>query len=346
VKYSGISTGGLGGSADRSLGDYLQIKTGLNGEALLSYVDDTSGNRNNDICQGCGQTPAEASGPTMSVRQVAGSSLFAAKGSVGSGKPAAGYVTDVVGKGAPDAFWSKPGGDVNGSKGLDIKSVGITQPDSSHLRITLRTNDPGLIEHLAQSPTQGGLYANWRVRWAGRYGTSGKDGQIWYVGLQAGQDGAQEYYVGKTASIDTTRTKYYAYPTGTSVAGKIRGDAIIWTIPTSAIGSPRKGDGLWSVTGFSSMSVLPDRPIAFVEPTGTGQFGSEDTLTSNLIDASPSFGYVLGTAYSVPRGVNVSPGGSSSSPGGNLASTGLSVGLPVVGLVLLGLVLMVRRRRA
>jgi len=345
VKYSGISTGGLGGSADRRLGDFLQIKTGLNGEAVLSYVDDTSGNRNVDICQGCGQTPAEASGPTMSVRQIAGPSLYAAKGNVGSGRPAAGFVTDPVGKGAPDAFWSKPGGDVNGAKGLDIKSVGITQPDSGHLQITLRTNDQSLLEHLAQSPSQGGLYANWRVRWAGRYGSSGKDGQIWYVGLQAGQDGSPEYYVGKTASIDTTHTKYYAYPTGTSVPGKIRGDAIIWTVPTSAIGNPRRGDGLWSVTGFSSMSALPDRPISFTEPTGSGQFGSEDTLTSNLIDASPSFSYVLGTHYSVPKGVNVSPGGSSSSSGGNLASTGLNVGLPVAGLLLLGTVLVVRRRR-
>ena len=61
VKFSGISAGGLAGSADRSLGDYLQVKTGVNGEAVLSYLDDTSGNRNNDFSQ-AGQTPSEASG--------------------------------------------------------------------------------------------------------------------------------------------------------------------------------------------------------------------------------------------------------------------------------------------
>jgi len=351
VKYSGISTGGLGGSADRSLGDFLQVKTGLKGEALISYVDDTSGNRNNDLCQGCGQDPAEASGPTMHVHQIAGPSLFAAKGSVGNGVPATGYVTDPVGKGVPDAYLALPGGaDTAASTGADIKSVGIAQPDSSHLVITLHTNEPGLIESLAQPLTNGGAFTNWRVRWAGRYGTSGNDGQIWYVGLQAGQDGQPEFYVGKTASIDTTHTKYYAYPTGTSVPGKIKGDAIIWTVPTSAIGNPKKGDGLYSVTGFTTSSNVPDEPISIAEPTGSGQLGSEDTLTANLLDASPSFSYVLGAKYAVPAGINLpgsaSGGGAGASSGGHLASTGLDVALPVVGLGLLGAVFLLRRRRA
>jgi hypothetical protein len=352
VKYSGISTGGLGGSADRSLGDFLQVKTGLNGEALLSYVDDTSGNRNVDICQGCGQTPAEASGPTMHAHQISGPSLFASKGTVGNGVPATAYVTDPVGKGFPDAYLALPGTTTSASPGLDIKSVGIKQSDATHLQITLRTNESGLAENLVQPVTNGGLYANWRVRWAGRYGTSGKDGQIWYVGLQVGQDGRPEYYVGKTASIDTTHTKYYAYPTGTTVAGKIRGDAIVWTVPTSVIGSPRKGDGLWSVTGFTTMSAVPDEPIGVTEPTGSGQFGSEDTLTSNLLDASPSFSYVLGTKYSVPQGINLggptSSAGGKTSRGGHLASTGLRTVIPVAGLLLLlaGAFAVRRRRRA
>ena len=348
VKFSGISTGGLGGSADRSLGDYLEVRTGLNGEAVLSYVDDTSGNRNNDICQGCGETPAEASGPTMHAHQIAGPSLFASSGSVGNGTPAVGSVTDPVGKGSPDAYLSLPGADTNASKGLDIAGVSITQPDPGHLTIKLRTNDGGLAEALAQDPSQGGAFANWRVRWAGRYGTSGKDGQIWYVGMQAGQDGVAEYYVGKTASIDTARTKYYAYPTGTKVPGKIVGDTIIWTVPTSAIGNPKAGDGLYSVTGFTATSGLPDLPIGIAEPTGTGQFGDEDTLTANLIDAAPSFSYVLGARAVtpiVPTKPVVKP---VTRPGatGSLAATGLGVALPLTGLALLLGFLAVRRRSA
>src|SRR3954464_9351030 len=79
VKYGDISTGGLGGSQDRSLGDFFQVQMGLNGEAVITYVDDTSANRNQDTCGGCGETPAEAAGPVMVVSQNGGPSLLAGK---------------------------------------------------------------------------------------------------------------------------------------------------------------------------------------------------------------------------------------------------------------------------
>lgn len=363
VKYSGISTGGLGGSADRSLGDYLQVKTGVNGEAVLSYVDDTSGNRNNDFSQ-TGQTPSEASGPTMSARQIAGPSLYASKKSVGSGTAAVGSVTDPVGRGFPDAYLALAGTNTNSSKALDIAGVSITQPDARHLTITMKTADPSLAKDLAPSPTLGGGFANWRVRWAGRYGTSGNDGQIYYVGMQAGPNGTPEFYVGKTASIDTTRTKYFAYPTGNPVPGKITGSVITWTVPTTAVGNPTAGSGLFSVTGFTATSVLPDRPIAVTEPTGTGQLGAEDTLAANQIDAAPSFSYAyrstgftpgnmgagpprdsLSSAGSPPSGTS-GPSGADRSSSGSLAATGLDRTLPLTGLALLLALAAVRRRRA
>src|SRR4051812_50140076 len=52
---------------------------GLNGEAVITYVDDTSANRNQDTCGGCGETPAEAAGPVMVVSQNGGPSLLAGK---------------------------------------------------------------------------------------------------------------------------------------------------------------------------------------------------------------------------------------------------------------------------
>jgi hypothetical protein len=219
----------------------------------------------------------------------------------------------------------------------------------------MRTADPSLAADLAPDPTlgaSGALFANWRVRWAGRYGTSGKDGQIYYVGMQAGQDGTPAFYVGKTASIDTTRTKYFAYPTGTTVPGKISGDTITWTVPTSAVGSPVKGNGLYSVTGFTATSLLPDEPAAAVLPTGSGQLGDEDTLAANLIDSAPSFSFVLnrsapatGTGPGLGTGVGSSGGsGSGGSGSGALAVTGLSAGVPVLALVLVGAGYAVRRR--
>ncbi|MCU1587560.1 MAG: repeat-like domain protein [Frankiales bacterium] len=347
VKYGDISTGGLGGAADRSLGDYLMVSTGLDGEAVVSYVDDTSGNRNNDLTSGSGQDPPEASGPTMVARQIAGPSLFAAKGNLGTARPATDSVTDPTGVGYPDAYLGLAGQIADSSPALDLAGASITQPDADHLQVQLRTADPQLADHLAPSPTLGGVFANWRVRWAGRYGTSGKDGQIWYVGMQAGPDGAPEFYVGKTASIDTTRTKYFAYPTGTAVPGAIDKGVITWTVPLDAIGSPKPGDGLYSVTGFTATSAIPDEPILTTVPTGSGQVGDEDTLTANQIDAAPSFSFTL------PEGgapVIHGPGpGQVGKPGGkddgNLAATGLGWQLPLLAVLLLLTGAALHRRR-
>jgi hypothetical protein len=344
VKWSGISTGGFGGSADRSLGDFLQVRTGNDGEAIVSYVDDTSGNRNVDLAPGTGQDPVQAAGPTMFARQIAGPSLFASKESVGNGTPAVGGVTDPTGVGQPDAYLATAGLNTDATPALDISEVSISQPDSGHLQVVLRTADPQLAQHLTPNPTMGGAWANWRVRWAGRYGSSGPDGQIWYVGLQGGPDGAPEFYVGKTASIDNDHTKYFAYPTGTSVPGRIEEGIISWTVPLSAIGNPEPGDGLFSVTGFVSTSAVPDRPPLTSLPTGTGQAGDYDSLTANLIDAAPSFSYTLGARPGV--GGNGSGGNQGRGPGGgHLAATGVSWQLPLLGLALLGLAVTGRRLR-
>ncbi|HEV2686818.1 MAG TPA: hypothetical protein VGW79_09285, partial [Actinomycetota bacterium] len=52
VKFGNISTQGLGGSPDRSLGDFMQVAIGSQGQAVVSYVDDTSADRNPDLCMG------------------------------------------------------------------------------------------------------------------------------------------------------------------------------------------------------------------------------------------------------------------------------------------------------
>lgn len=182
--------------------------------------------------------------------------------------------------------------------------------------------------------------------------------------MQAGPDGTPEFYVGKTASIDTTRTKYYAYPTGNTVPGKITGSDITWTVPTTAVGSPKAGDRLFSVTGFTATSVLPDKPIVVTEPTGTGQVGAEDTLVANQIDAAPSFSYAyrstgfppgkmdsgpppggFGPPGGSPPSGTVGASGSNRGSSGSLATTGLNRTLPVTGLALLLSIAVLRRRR-
>src|SRR4051794_36817723 len=54
----------------------MQVQMGSHGEAIITYVDDTSADRNADTCGGCGETPAEAAGPVMVVTQNGGPSLL------------------------------------------------------------------------------------------------------------------------------------------------------------------------------------------------------------------------------------------------------------------------------
>lgn len=306
VKYGSISTGGLGGAADRSLGDYLQVTHGSQGEALVSYVDDTSQGRNADST-GTGQTVSEAAGPTVIAKQIAGPSLFAGTADLGPATAAVGSVTAPVG----DAYLAAAGQTVPGSPAEDITGVKVTQPDDTHLQLTMSTNDPQLASDLAAPTTVSALAGSttgvWQVRWADRYEPALLDGAIRYVGMQSTAGGAPSFYTGSTTCIATTRCKFLSYPATTPVPGSISGNTITWTVPLSAIGSPPVGAGLWSITGSTAVQPAPSTPgSATTLPT------SGDPMNSQIpqrLDAAPSFSYIIAQAASPPPAVSETPMG-------------------------------------
>src|SRR4051812_50036221 len=107
---------------------------GLNGEAVITYVDDTSANRNQDTCGGCGETPAEAAGPVMVVSQNGGPSLLAGK-AVPRNPKRFGGVQSKPGR----AFLGIGGQDIKAPAALDVISSSVHPGDRKHLRITLTT---------------------------------------------------------------------------------------------------------------------------------------------------------------------------------------------------------------
>ena len=284
VKYGDISTGGLGGSQDRSLGDYMQVQMGLHGEALITYVDDTSANRNVDSCGGCGQTPAEAAGPVMVVTQNGGPSLIAGQKVPTFARPV-GAVHDKAG----DAFLAAGGQDVKAPAALDV--IGSTvKRAGSNLQITLTTSDPTLASDLA-APSLGAPVTTWMVRWAAPSYKGPGDGNIFYVGMQSNGGAAPSFYTGSTQAITTTHTKYFTYPATTAIDGKIQGATISWTVPLSKIGNPKKGQGLFSITAFSSTQETPGAPQTMTVPDQGGELG--DFNIPNLISASSPFTYYV-----------------------------------------------------
>lgn len=345
-KFGNISTQGLGGSPDRSLGDYLQVQQDARGAAVVSYVDDTSADRNVDVCQGCGESPPEAAGPVMLGRQTGGPSLLASVGTLSGATGAhTGSVTDPTGKGYPDAYLSTATQDTNASANLDVKSVKVSQPDSDHVEIRLQVAQRELAGALSVSPTLGGSTAEWLVRWAAPQYDKAGDGNIYYVGMESVGGQAPEYYTGTTASIDTTHAKYFVYPKDKTAEGKIEDDTIVWTVPLSDIGGPHAGQGMYSVTGFTATKLGPNANTV-TTPEG-GELTDPDI--PNLIDAAPPLTYVLGNRSSGSTGGTGSTGGStggSSGGSGGLPATGLDVVWPMTAFVLaVGAVLVARRRR-
>jgi hypothetical protein len=303
AKFGNISTQGLGGSPDRSLGDFMQVTTGAQGEAVVSYVDDTSADRNPDLCMGCGQSPPEAAGPIMIATQNAGPSLFTSRGVIKGSQRAIGSVVDRSG----DAFLSGLGRQTKAPAALDVTGASVRQVDAKHLKVTLSTADRKLAQDLSLDPTLGGLVGEWIVRWASP--THGKpgDGNIFYVGMESAGGGAPEFYTGTTLGINSTHVKYFAYPKTTDIAGKIEGNTITWTVPLADIGGSSKGDGLFSITGFTASQLTPSFASLAILPNG-GTLGDENI--PNTIDATPPFSFAVGGSASTTLsrgGLNTAP---------------------------------------
>ena len=348
VKFGNISTAGLGGSPDRSLGDFMQVQMEPDGRAVVVYVDDTSANRNPDFSQGSGQTPAEAAGPIMMAIQDGGPTLTG--GDLGTAPtPAYGSVTDPVNGGSTlDAFYSANGSDTAAPGSLDIKSVAVTQPDAAHLTFSLDANDPALASDLGPNPTLGGLVNDWVIRWAQPTRGGQGDGNIFYVGMESALGGAPTFYDGTTRAIVTTHTKFFLYPPENTATGAIKGSTISWTVPLSDFPGLQTGDTMYSVTGFTATQLLPgnDTLATIAGAVNSGGLGSID----NLIDAATPFTYRVGFPTA---GFTPTPGGGSTtatsagSPSPNTSGgvvQGVAAGLAAVAV--LAAAVGARRRRS
>lgn len=304
IKYGDISTGGLGGTEDRSLGDFFQVHTGPQGQAIISYVDDTSADRNADTCGGCGQTPPEAAGPVMVATQHSGPGLYAGEDVPAGATPDNGSVKVSPAQAAKDAFLATAGQDVPAAGNQRLLGSTVAQ-SGSNLVVTLTTADPNLASDLSVSPTLGGPVANWLVRWSApaysaqltgyancpENGANTCDGNIFYVGMESDGGGAPSFYTGTTQGLTTTHAKYFEYPQTTAVTGSIKGATITWTVPLKDVASPQPGQGLYSVTGFTYTQLQPSPSSTLNVPANNGELG--DANIPNLISATPAFDYVL-----------------------------------------------------
>src|SRR5258706_4798940 len=126
--------------------------------------------------------------------------------------------------------------------------------------------------------------------------------------------------------MGTTHAKYFLYPKDTTLPGQIVDDPIVWTVPLSDVGSPHKGQALYSVTGFTATKLGPNETTV-TTPEG-GELTSPDI--PNLMDAATPFSYVLGTKLTRGSGRTGGSGstGGTGGTGTKLATTGLGAEVP------------------
>jgi hypothetical protein len=260
MHYGQICNQGIGCSVsggDRTMADYFGFNLDRDGAIRFVYNDTTSqhhGAHLYEIRQLRGRTPAG--------------------GSVNSPLPT-NPMTDAPG----DAQWPhySPTGAGPNQPQLDLRTVALSQPSPSTLRVRITVGDLGSL-----APPAGKTSAVWLTRFqALSVGDQGEESyRIFYVGAQATAGNPPTFFAGSTTCTNTDpgNCKIVQYPVQAAATGVVCGNTISVDVPFASFGNPIQGTTLFNVTGLT--------------------FGRNDTDTDIYadVDAAPSFDYRLGTA--------------------------------------------------
>ena len=252
--YGQLCTGGLGCSisgGDRSLADFFSLALDKNGAAHIMYNDLTNqhhGAALYELTQNAGPT---AFGTTLR----------------GSSNTATG-ATDPAGDAqVPHFSLTGPG---SNQAALDLLSVKLSQPDISHLTITMQVSS--LASLLPPTGTDGIL---WLTRW--QFLSTGDGGEesyrIFYAGANVTAAGITSFFartglsanpsgvMGNGCMTNTPQNcKLILYPAEKTETGSINTakGTITVIVPLVDIGNPITGDTLFSVTALSKAFVRGD----------------------------------------------------------------------------------------
>jgi hypothetical protein len=179
--------------------------------------------------------------------------------------------------------------------------------DSTHLLVTMDTNDPNLASHLGPDPTAGGDTNEWIVRWDITAPAAPASGQArggsFFVDMESSRGGAPTFFDGGAVvfvnDVTSPAVYTYGYPPGNAVQGSITGGRITWTVPIADVGSPQSGSTLYAVHAFTATQTGPSQAVN--APFFSVQNGA--ATPPNLIDQARSF-----TAPLSPVGSNVPEG--------------------------------------
>jgi hypothetical protein len=258
-----------GQSGDRTLGDFLQLRIGGQGEANISYADSNSG------------TEALAS-QGMFVRQNGGSSVFGD--------------TPVV-HGAPRRVNSVSVAE----HAATLDSAGISSPNQPNLEILgsqISLSSDGRqyqiktmvadLRSLAPGVGAQGTTLVWNTQWKVPSSSDSHGGAFFHAYMESVAGGAPTFWAGQNA-IEFTGSITMTYPGSTQVTGSYTATApglITIDVPLDAVKEPDPVDNLlYSVTGAGM--TLNGNAEAVPNVFGTGIGGN----LFNLVDVAPAYDF-------------------------------------------------------
>ena len=264
-------------TGDRTLGDFLQLRVGLQGEAYISYGDTTSVTGNFGL------------GQAMVVRQNGGSTVKASRPNLCGVAAQVNRVFDPRG----DATY-----DANGLTGpyepnMDILESDMSQPDTTHYQVRMTVQD---LTSLAPSDANAGTVLVWSTQWHVQSNSSVNGGKLFHAYMESVNGAAPTFWVGENATTLTANggNGTITYPGLTQVTGTYTAGSpgvITISVPTAAVADPSpRSTTLYSVTASTQ---------ALRAPAETGYTGS--TIGSpiggqmfNLVDVAEPYDYIPG----------------------------------------------------
>jgi hypothetical protein len=272
IHHGTIQTLMGGQTGDRTLGDFLQLRVGAQGEANISYSD------SNNVDE---STTPQA----MFVRQNSGPSVFTTPATV-TGAPAltGNCATDQ----SSDATFDNAGTVGANQPNLDIQKVCMSQPDAAHYQVQMTVGD---LTNLTPGAGAGGSTLIWQTLWHVPSSTDATGGALFMVYMESVGGQAPTCWVGQNASTAVGGGVALTYPgatqlTGTACAFTNAAPGIITiTVPTAAVTEPGAiGSTLFSVTASSQTLAAGN---AETPPSVAGIGGQ----LFNLIDVAPAFDF-------------------------------------------------------
>jgi len=305
--------GGNQGGGRRSLGDFINLRVGPDGEAVISYGDGT--NLIGDILP-----------HAMIARQRSGPSLYASPGTVSRPARLSGSATDPSGDATFDSLSVVGPNQPN----LDLLSSSLAKTKTTY-RITLTVAD---LTDLAPGAQAGGTTLVWHTQFKVVSPAMPNGGKTFHAYMESVNGAAPTFHFGENAAQLNGGGALLTYPGSVTVPGAYNADAGIITIdvPRGLVAGAGADPVLHSVTSSTQTLASAADTVPSLGGIGGQPF--------NLVDVVAPYGVAAGTPVTTPRTPPKKPRGGTPT----IPSTGLPYGLAAVAVAALGGALALRRR--